>query len=87
MPSWGFLLLLFPARNFTPIASATQLLNREHIMNMYQGMAQEQPPWYVRARETTTSLVDAIIPVQCQKNKITNAARDDYVLNKIVNTY
>ena len=56
-------------------------------MNMYQGMAQEQPPWYVRARETTTSLVDAIIPVQCQKNKITNAARDDYVLNKIVNTY
>jgi len=29
MLSWGFLLLLFPwARNFTPIASATQLLNR-----------------------------------------------------------
>jgi len=33
MPSWGFLLLLFPwARNFTPIASATQLLNRENIV-------------------------------------------------------
>jgi len=33
MPSWGFLLLLFPwGRNFTPIASATQLLNREHIV-------------------------------------------------------
>jgi len=33
MPSWGPLLLLFPwARNFTPIASATQLLNREHIV-------------------------------------------------------
>jgi len=27
-PGWGFLLLLFPwARNFIPIASATQLLN------------------------------------------------------------
>jgi len=29
----GFLQLLFPwARNFTPIASATQLLNREHVL-------------------------------------------------------
>jgi len=47
MPGWGFLLLLFPwARNFTPIASATQLLNQEHIVyTMYQGMAEEQPTW------------------------------------------
>jgi len=46
MPGWGFLLLLFPwARNFTPIASATQLLNREHIVYMYQSMAEEQSTW------------------------------------------
>jgi len=46
MPSWGFLLLLLPwARNFTPIASAIQLLNWEHIFYMYQGMAEEQPTW------------------------------------------
>ena len=33
MPGQGFLQLLFPwARNFTPIASATQLINREHIL-------------------------------------------------------
>ena len=33
MPCQGFLQLLFPwARNFTPIASATHLLNQEHIL-------------------------------------------------------
>jgi len=33
MPNQGFLQLLFPwARNFTPIASASQLLNREHTV-------------------------------------------------------
>jgi len=42
----SFLLQLFPwARNFTPIASATQLLNRNVVYNMYQGMAEEQPTW------------------------------------------
>jgi len=44
MPSWGFLLLLFPlARNFTPIASATQLLNWENIVYIvYQDTAEKQ---------------------------------------------
>jgi len=44
MPNRGFVLLLFPwARNFTPIASATQLLNREHIvLFFYQGTAEKQ---------------------------------------------
>jgi len=40
---WGFLLLLFPwARNFTPIVSATQLLNQD-IFYTTQGTAEEQP--------------------------------------------
>jgi len=45
MPSWGYLLLLFPwARNFTPIASATQLLNQENIVYIvYQGTAEKKP--------------------------------------------
>jgi len=42
MPSWGFPLLLFPwARNFTLIASATQLLNRIIIV-CNQGTAEKQ---------------------------------------------
>jgi len=46
MPSWGFLLLLFPwTRNFTPIASATQQLNWENTV-LYivckQGTAEKQ---------------------------------------------
>jgi len=41
MPSWGFLLLLFPwERNLTPIASVTQLLNQEIVY--IQGTAEKQ---------------------------------------------
>jgi len=53
MPSWGFLLLLFPwARNFIPIASATQLLNQENIL-CNQGTSEKQ-----------LSIVDVVIPVE-----------------------
>ena len=55
MPGQGFLQLLFPwARNFTPIASATQLLNREPmIVFMKSGHS-----WRVAL------VADAVIPVE-----------------------
>jgi len=57
----GFLLLLFPwARNFTPIASATQLLNREHIVTVLcnQGTAEKQ-----------LSIADVVILVKKSQKK------------------
>jgi len=61
MPSWGFLLvLLFPwARKFTPIASATQLLNRENIVIVCnQGTAEN------------SFIADVIIPVEKSQKKL-----------------
>jgi len=49
--SWGFLLLLFPwVGNFILIASATQLLNREHIV--------------IREQVKSSSIADVVIPVK-----------------------
>jgi len=61
MPSWGFLLLLFPwTRNFTPIVSVTQLLNREHTYCIVcnQGTAEKQ-----------LSIPDVVIPVEKSQKK------------------
>jgi len=54
-------LLLFPwAKKFTPIASATQLLNCEHILLycVYQGTAEKQ-----------LSIADPVIPVEKSQQK------------------
>jgi len=68
MLSWGFLLLLFPwARNFTPIASAIQLLNRKHIALCNQGTAEKEP-----------SIADIVIPVRKKKMKCRKIARDGF---------
>jgi len=60
MPNWGFLLMLFPwERNFTPIASATQLLNLENIAIVRtQGTAKKQ-----------LYIADIVIPVEKSQQK------------------
>jgi len=67
--SWGFLLLLFPwARNFTPITSATQLLNREHIV------------YVIRAQLKSSSIADVVIPV---KKNLKKGMAMCYILAKL----
>jgi len=60
-PVGAFLLLLLPwARNFTPIASATQLLNQEHIVYCVA----------IRVQLKSSCKADVVIPVKEISKKI-----------------